>query len=63
MDILSVLSLVVLVAGAAVTYLSKKISPLVFKGEARNPENDNLKVKSIGFVIALIGACALFILK
>ena len=63
MDILSILSLVVLVFGDAVTYLSKKISSFIFKGEERDAEADNLKVKSFGFIIALIGACALFILK
>lgn len=63
MNIPAILSLVILIFGALITYFSKKISPLVFKGEERDTESDNLKIKSVGFIIALIGACALFILK
>ena len=63
MDILSVISLVVLIAGGIMTYFSAKIYPFFFKAEDRDEQSCNLKVKALGFIIALIGASALFILK
>ncbi len=63
MDIYSILSLIILIFGGVITYLSKKISKIFLKSEDEDAESDNLKVKLIGFIIALIGATALFIVK
>lgn len=63
MNVLSVLSLFLLIGGGILTYFSEKVSSLVFKGEDRDESKDNLKTKMIGFLIALTGAAALFILK
>ena len=62
-NVFSVVGLILLAFGAVLTYLSSKIAPFFFGKEDRDAESDNLKVKSIGFIIALIGAISLFILK